>query len=198
MKNIKIVPSKNKIIFAAFIIILGIIFRTVWHLGPNIEFVTAATLLAASYLGRKWAIIVPLSIMIITDFLIGNTNIYIFTWSAYAAIGIGAYYNLKFKILNLKYKIITAAVMGILASLWFYLWTNFGVWLTDSWGMYPKTLTGLFDAYILGLPFLRLNLISTLVFVPLSFTIVEVGRSAKPLRCFVFTKFKRISRYGCN
>lgn len=63
--------------------------------------------------------------------------------------------------------------MGILASLWFYLWTNFGVWLLDNWGMYPRTIMGLIDAYLLALPFLRYNLISNLIFVPVSFFIVE-------------------------
>ena len=64
--------------------------------------------------------------------------------------------------------------LGIIASLWFYLWTNFGVWALDSFGMYPKTLLGLIDAYILGLPFFKNNLIGNLLFVPISLTIVEL------------------------
>lgn len=179
IKNEKFkIRDKRNLFFAAILIILGIFFRTVWHLGPNVEFVTSAALLAGCYLGRKWAVLVPFLIMFVSDIFIGNTNIFIFTWSAYVIVGVGAYkvQNSKFKIqsCSAKFKVIRAARMGIVASVWFYLWTNFGVWLLDSWGMYERTLFGLLDAYIMGLPFLKYNLIGNLVLVPLSFFIVEV------------------------
>lgn len=71
-------------------------------------------------------------------------------------------------------RILQATGLGVGASLWFYLWTNFGVWLLDSWGMYPKTLAGLLESYWYGLPFLKLNLLGNFIFVPLSFTCVEI------------------------
>lgn len=186
MKNVK------QLIIACTLIILGILFRTVWHLGPNVEFVTTASLLAGAYLSRKWSIFVPLAIMVISDLSIGNTNIFIFTWSAYVLIGIVGYYIQKAKIQSSKYKVIKATAFGMIASLWFYLWTNFGVWLLDSWGMYPKTLTGLIDAYILALPFLKLNFLGNLIFVPVSFTIVEVCKAFN-LGIFLLTdRSKRI------
>lgn len=163
--------SKN-ILFPAILIILGILFRTIWHLGPNIEFVTAAVLLSASYLGKKWTIMVPFLIMIISDLIIGNTNIFIFTWSGFIFIG---YLSTLSKLSSLRFgpRVLRATGLGILGSFLFYIWTNFGVWLLDSWGMYPKTISGLFKAYILALPFLKYNLIGNLFIVPLSFVIVE-------------------------
>lgn len=74
-------------------------------------------------------------------------------------------------------KVIAASSFGVLASVWFYLWTNFGVWLLDSWGMYERTFAGLFNAYIMGLPFLKYNLIGNIVLVPVSFLVVEAARS---------------------
>ncbi len=164
----------NKLIAAFFLILLGILFRTVWHLGPNVEFVTASTLLAGSYLGFGWAIGIPLAIMLVTDLIIGNTNIFLFTWSGYLVIGYLSHLS------NLSHfkrgeKILRAAGLGIIASFWFYLWTNFGVWLLDNWGMYPKTIAGLMSAYILGLPFLKYNLIGNLVLVPFSFILFEAA-----------------------
>lgn len=158
----------NKFLWGTLLVSLGVLFRTLWHIAPNIEFVTAASLLAAAYLGRKYAVLVPFAIMVITDTLIGNTNIFIFTWSAYLLIGYSGYLG------NLRGKIIKATGAGIFASFFFYLWTNFGVWALDSWGMYPRTLAGLIQAYIMGLPFLKLNLLGNLFFVPVSFGIVEV------------------------
>ena len=191
---------QNKIIFAALLITLGVLFRTVWHLGPNVEFITSACLLSGSYLGRKWAILVPVFIMLTSDLIIGNTNIFIFTWSAYIVVGILGYWGLKNKNARLPdgqeklkiTKIIKATGLGIIASLWFYLWTNFGVWLLDSWGMYPRTITGLVDAYILGLPFLKYNLMGNLVFVPVSFSLVEIVKSIRLDTNYLFKKIEKI------
>lgn len=176
--NSKVKIIKNKIIFAIILICLGILSRTIWHLGPNVEFVTGSTLLSGAYLGLGWAIIVPFSIMFITDFLIGNTNIFLFTWSAYLVIGCLGYLSHKGD-LRMEPKILWATGLGIGASIWFYLWTNFGVWLLDSWGMYPKTMEGLVSAYILGLPFLKYNLLGNLFLIPASFFIVEVALSLR-------------------
>ncbi|MBI4990942.1 hypothetical protein HZB96_02495, partial [Candidatus Gottesmanbacteria bacterium] len=158
---------------AGFLIILGILFRTIWHLGPNVEFVTTSALLAGSYLGLGYALGIPLTIMLVTDLIIGNTNIFLFTWSGYLVIG---YLSHLSNLSHLKRgeKILGATGLGVVASIWFYIWTNFGVWLLDSWGMYPKTPPGLIDAYIMGLPFLKYNLMGNLVLVPLSFTSIEL------------------------
>lgn len=161
----------QKIIFAAILIAIAVILRTVGHIAPNIEYVTAAALLAGAYLGKKYAVFVPFVIMVLSDTLIGNTNIFIFTWSAYLLIGCLGYLG------NLRGKIIRATGVGILASVFFFLWTNFGVWALDSWGMYPRTLGGLMEAYVMGLPFLKMTLMGNLFFVPVSFVIVELAKN---------------------
>lgn len=162
----------SKLIYSLLLIAIGVSFRTIWHVGDNIEFVTTSALLAGAYLGLKASIAVPLAIMIISDLLLGNTNIFIFTWSAYLFIGVLGYLS-HLSGQKGRSKIKLATGLGVVASLWFYLWTNFGVWLLDSWGMYPKTAVGLIQAYWYGLPFLKLNLLGNLFFVPLSFFIVE-------------------------
>ena len=43
----------------------------------------------------------------------------------------------------------------------------------DSWGMYERSVLGLFKCYLAALPFLRLSLISNLVFLPLSIITFE-------------------------
>jgi hypothetical protein len=166
--------NKHRYLNASCLVLLGILSRTVFHFGPNVEYVTTASLLAGSYLGKKFAIIIPLIIMAITDLWLGNSNIFVFTWSAYAVIGVGGYYTNKFKTNNLKLKITKAVTSGIIAGVWFYLWTNFGVWLLDSWGMYPKTVGGLIDAYIMGLPFLKYNLLGNLFFIPISYLSIDL------------------------
>jgi len=53
------------------------------------------------------------------------------------------------------------------------------VWLLDSWNMYPDDLSGLMMSYVGGLPFLKLQLFSTLLFVPAGLVVMEVGRVMK-------------------
>lgn len=171
--------DKSKLISAVLLIFLGILFRTVLHVGDNIEFVTTAALLSGAYLGMGWSIGVPVISMVISDLIIGNSNIFIFTWSAYMIIGISGFLLQKFKIKSQKLMIARATGLGVLSAVFFFLWTNFGVWLLDSFGMYPKTIEGLMNAFLLGLPFLQLNLIGNLIFIPVSFFLFDYAFAQK-------------------
>lgn len=44
-------------------------------------------------------------------------------------------------------------------SIAFWVWTNFGVWVTS--GMYPLSVSGLFDCFFLALPFLGYSFIAS-------------------------------------
>jgi hypothetical protein len=166
-------------IIAGILILLGILFRTLWHMGDNVEFVTSASFLAAAYLGLGWSVVVPFLIMMISDIYIGTTSIFLFTWSAYIVIAFVAYKAMKNRKQTTHNKrhlvhinqLLHVTGLGVGASVWFYLWTNFGVWILDSWGMYPRTLTGLMDAYIMGLPFFKSNIVGNAVLVPSAFVV---------------------------
>jgi hypothetical protein len=60
-------------------------------------------------------------------------------------------------------------IAAFISTFIFYLWTNFGVVLVSE--LYPKTLDGLIASYINAIPFLRLQLIGNLFFVPLMITL---------------------------
>jgi len=165
--------KKRKIIFAIFIVALGVGLRIFINEKiniPNFEAVTALSLLAGSFLGGIFGAIIPLLIVFFSDLYFGNTSVYIFTWVAYALIGIfGALLKR-----SSKYYFLKITGVGILSVVFFYLFTNFGWWLTFE--MYPLTLQGLIECYIAGLPFLKNQLFSSLIFVPafaLIFSLVE-------------------------
>ena len=152
---------------------LAFIERVLIDLGPNTELVTIAMLLSAAYLGRKQSFWLTFLILAATDLIIGNTNIFIFTWSGFlipALVSAGVFKN--FKARGLK-KAGLGTLAGVGANLFFYFWTNFGVWLMGT--MYPNTLGGLVTSYVNALPFLKMQLVSTLTFVPLGFILLEAG-----------------------
>jgi len=165
--------KKRKIIFAIFIVALGVGLRIFINEKiniPNFEAVTALSLLAGSFLGGIFGAIIPLLIVFFSDLYFGNTSVYIFTWVAYALIGIFSALLKR----SSKYYFLKITGMGILSVVFFYLFTNFGWWLTFE--MYPLTLQGLIECYIAGLPFLKNQLFSSLIFVPafaLIFSLVE-------------------------
>lgn len=157
--------------------------RTVLDLGPNIELVTASMILASYYLGRKHALWLVLAIMVATDLVLGNTSIFLFTWSGFlvpALLASGVFRKLKIGKFNLRLRLFSLTGTGVAANLFFYLWTNFGVWLLDSWEMYGNDLSGLVRCYINALPFLKNQLISSLIFIPLGFFITEMAMRLAP------------------
>ncbi len=162
-----------KRIFGLILFTLAFLERILFDLGPNIELVTTSMLLSAAYLGRKSSLWLTFLIMLATDLIIGNSNIFIFTWSGFL---IPAFVTSGFFQKNdpKRFKRIGAsALAGISSTAFFYLWTNFGVWILSS--LYPKTLLGLLSSYINALPFLRIQAVSTLIFVPLGFTLTEAA-----------------------
>lgn len=160
---------KYSLIIGLGIIIFGVIARffLLKFVGiPNFEIITALTLVSAVFLGRAWGIVVPLSIIAITDVFIGNGPVMIFTWSAFAVIGIFGWLFSKLNIKSAKMKVVGLAGVGIFSSVFFFLYTNFGWWLVTN--MYPHTWDGLIQCYIMGLPFFKNNLIGDLIFVPMA------------------------------
>lgn len=152
--------------------------RVFLDFGPNVELITAGMLLVGFYLGQKWGLAFVVFVMLTTDILLGSTSIYIFTWTGFLvpALVAGRFMSKRSKVKTVA----TGAATGIGATLFFYLWTNFGVWLLDSWGMYTNDLSGLMQSYVNALPFLRYHLTSTILFVPAGFMVVEFLTSKLP------------------
>lgn len=189
----------KKVIIALSYITIGVLTRTIWHIGPNIEFVTGTSLAAGYFFSkRKYSIqkdylvaaLIPLSIMAFTDWIIGNSIIFLFTWSAFLLIPlIGVVtkklaLNFKLRTSNKKRfsRLVTTLVFtevaGISSTLLFFLWTNFGVVITTS--MYPKTINGVVQSYINGLPFLQNQLVGNLIIVPSIFLATHIFLNYSP------------------
>jgi hypothetical protein len=159
-----------KKIFVYSLFFLAFIERVWFDLGPNLELITLATILSAFYLDKKTTFLLAIGTIALSDLAIGNSNIFIFTWSGIILplLTINIFKKLKIN------KIFAGTLASISSNLFFFIWTNFGVWALDSWGMYPNTAFGLLQSYINGLPFLKYQLTSTLFFVPIGFLVYEV------------------------
>ena len=182
--------NRNKLISAFFLILIGVVgrlFMIKFIMIPNFEIVTPFSLLGGAMLGGIFTLIIPLSIIAISDIYIGNTSILIFTWSAFVMIGLFGWFLHKRKKLSLRF-VLQMTGLGIFSSLFFYLYTNFGWWLLS--GMYAYNLNGLIHCYVMGIPFFKTNLLGNLFFVPLFTTgALLVSFSCKMCKNFVFKKY---------
>ena len=162
--------SKNtnlikKIALLITLVAVAVSWRIVNHdfqIAPNLELITTASVLAAIVIGWQGAIIVPIASMILSDLIIGNTSIFVFTWSAFAIIGLGAMLLRKLN-KQAKSQVLYSAGFAIISSLLFFLITNFGVW---AQGWYAPTLAGLSQCFTLAIPFYRTMLIGNIILVP--------------------------------
>jgi len=210
----KIKNNMSNIFIASFLIILGIVGRlTFTQLLPSspalyitingitqpmfmmdLFFLIAIIAIISSLLLKSFYVfIVPISIMLITDIIIGNNYIFLFTWSGFAIIGLIFYYlKIKEKLTLQKTPLVFGA--GIGSVLIFDLWTNFGCWL----GWYPHNLSGLSLCYTVALPFTLWHLLSTtiaigLVVLPIVYLkehkIIKPNYTIKPLEKPLFISF---------
>ena len=131
---------------------------------PNLELVTMVSIIAALTFGWRAALLVSIGAMAVSDAIIGNMSILVFTWGSFALIGLGAVILRK---LNNKPKtqVLASAGFVIASSTLFFVVTNFGVWLQ---GWYPATWAGLITCYQLAIPFYRTMLIGNLIMVPVA------------------------------
>ena len=155
--------NRKKIIIALFLIFFGGVGRMLLLGLPNVETLTVSALLAGSMLGGMYSVLVPLGIVVLTDVLIGNNSILFFTWSAWIVIGIFGLAARSNEKTNINF-VIKMTGLGLASSLFFYVYTNFGVWLL--WPLYAHDIFGLIQCYIMGLPFLRMSIIGNLIIVP--------------------------------
>jgi len=159
--------DKKNILFSFFIVVFGVLFRLLLNETlaiPNFEAVTALSLVSGSLLGGFFSFLNPLLMMFFSDIQFGNTSIYLFTWPAFILTGLLGTVIKRNCRTNQKGYFLKMTGAGIFSAVVFFIWTNFGWWLTS--GMYPMNAQGLAACYAAGLPFLKNQILSALIFVP--------------------------------
>ncbi len=125
----------------------GVIVRLLPHI-PNMTPVTAIAIASSVYLGKRYAILIPLTVLLLSDSFLGVYDIRIML-SVYGAFSLIAILSAS---LGVRNKPVSTLVPIATSAIFFFLITNAAVWLFSPW--YEKTFAGLMYAYELGLPFL--------------------------------------------
>ena len=142
------------------LILMGVVARLVPH-PPNVTPLTAIALFGGTYLSRRWAVLLPLSIVGISDLLLGWDAAIPFSWAAFALTGLVAWWV---RARPGPGRIAAGALAGSVA---FFLITNFGVWLIGE--LYPRTTAGFWECYVAAIPFFRNTVMGDLVYTAVFF-----------------------------
>lgn len=164
MKQIQPTSHGGKI-FAFGLILFAAMLRLVPH-PPNFTPIAALALFGGVYLDKRFAFVVPIAALLLSDYFIGFHSLMPFVYGSFLLIGlIGLWLKTHRKPLFILGGALASSVL-------FFLLTNFGVWVTpNSW--YPKTWQGFTACYVAAIPFFRNTVLGDLFYVGVLFGLYE-------------------------
>lgn len=179
--------------FALLMVVGGGLLRLVPHL-PNFTPLAATAIFGGAKLGKKFAIFVPLISLALSDYLLlyinpfGNPKVdftsiksiaamfhttTLYVWGSFIISGLIGMWLRKHQ------KLVYIVSASLLASIQFFLITNFGVWAA---GYYGPGVGGLLKSYLEGLPFFKWTLLGDLFYTGVFFGTYELAKH--PARFF--------------
>ncbi len=150
--------NMKKYLIPVLLIILGLTTRLLPH-PANFTSIGALALFGALYLPKRYALIIPLLVMFISDIFIGfySWQIMLAVYSSFILMGL-------IGLLIRKNKRFSTVLGGtLLGSVLFFLITNFAVWAFGT--MYAHNLIGLLQSYTMAVPFFKNSLLGDLFYV---------------------------------
>ncbi|OGY28265.1 MAG: hypothetical protein A2Z42_01825 [Candidatus Woykebacteria bacterium RBG_19FT_COMBO_43_10] len=146
----------GKLINPMLIIGLAVAARLLPH-PPNFAPIAAMALFGGAYLSPRYAILVPLLALFLSDLFIGFYSPVVMI-SVYGSFVLTGALGIWLKKRRNPRNMVLAAVGS---SLLFFLITNFAVWAA---GAYARDPSGLLQSYVAGLPFLKNTLAGDLFY----------------------------------
>ena len=156
----------KRLMIAVVLILVAAFSRLIPH-PPNFTPLAAMALAGGVYLDRRFALLVPLLALFLTDAILGFHDLMAFVYGSFLAIGL-----LGLWLHNHK-KPVMVFGSALASSVLFFIVTNFGVWAMDG-TLYPKTLAGLIECYTLAIPFFRNTVFGDVLYTGILFGLFEL------------------------
>jgi hypothetical protein len=141
------------------IILIAVLMRLLPH-PPNFTPIAAMVLFGGVYLNKKYSLIIPLAAMLASDIFLGFHPTMPYVYGSLILTGMIGVWLKNHKTAK------NVMCSSLIASILFFTITNFGVWMG---GWYPRTLSGLFDSYVMGIPFFKNTVFGDLFYTGLFF-----------------------------
>lgn len=168
-------------VFAIVMIIAGAATRLLPH-EYNFTPIAAMALFGGVYLDKKYAIVLPLVAMFVSDLFLGFHQSMLYVYGSFILTGlIGMWLR--------THKTFTNVLLGtVTSSVLFFLITNWGFWLEYS--LYPKTFAGQMQAYLMALPFFKNTLLGDLFYTGAMFGAYELVKAIITRKAFATSQAK--------
>jgi hypothetical protein len=154
------------------LIIIGVLSRLAPH-PANVTAVGALAVFSGSRYSTTKALVITVGTMLISDVVLGFHAV---MWATYGSFALSVFLASRFL---RKQSIIRIAGVTFTSSIIFYLVTNFAVWVVPG-SMYPKTISGLMESYIMALPFFRNSLIGDISYSAIFFGSYALMKALRP------------------
>ncbi|MDZ4725475.1 MAG: DUF6580 family putative transport protein [Leptospira sp.] len=148
--------SQSRILTAILMVLVAVASRILPH-PPNFNPILAVSLFSGAYLlDKKFAYAVPLVAMLLSDLVIG---FHALMPVIYLSMALFVFLGAK---LSSSPKIGRTFTLTLASSVFFFIITNFAVWLTS--GMYSLDFQGLVFCFTQAIPFFQNSLASDLLY----------------------------------
>lgn len=161
----------RNIILAALLILAAAFSRLLPH-PVNVAPIAAMALAGGVYLDRRFALLVPLIALVLSDLVIGLYPILLFVYGSFLLIGLLGLWLRSHK------RPLPVFGAALLSSILFFVVTNFGVWIIGP-ETYPRTFAGLVECYVAAIPFFKNTVAGDLVYTGILFGMFEFAISAQ-------------------
>jgi hypothetical protein len=172
--------NKEKIIAVLILILVGVSYRLIPH-PPNFAPVAAISLFSGFFF-RRYFILIPISIMLMSDIVIG-----FYDWklmmAVYSSFVLVCFLGI---ILRKRKSVLFLIGSSLLGSVLFFILTNLAVWIFASW--YPHNFTGLIECYAMAIPFFKNTLAGDMFYASVIFGSYELLAQPKEKLYFIWSK----------
>ncbi|MGZ3769902.1 MAG: DUF6580 family putative transport protein [Bdellovibrio sp.] len=139
----------------------------------NFTAIGAMALFGGTYLpSKKYSLVVPLAALFLSDLVLGLHSTMVFVYLAFTIIVLLGWS------LRESRSAFRVGTLSLVSSSIFFLISNFGVWTVAD--IYPKTLLGLEECYVAGIPFFGNQIYGDLFFSVLLFGSYEAVKKYAP------------------
>lgn len=143
------------------LILLSAATRLIPH-PPNFSPIGAMALFGgASFAQKRWAFVVPLMALFVSDWVLGFHQLMPVVYGSFALIVCIGFW------LRRRRTVVPIAGAALASSVLFFLLTNFGVWALGF--RYPKTWDGFVACYVAAIPFFQNTLLGDAVYATVLF-----------------------------
>lgn len=159
-------------IIAAVLILFAAFSRLIPH-PMNFAPIAAIALFAAVYMDKKYAFILPITAMLLSDVFIGFYSGIEWVYGSFAMVAVIGLW-LKKRIENRSGAGKAGFILGttLFSSIVFFAVTNFGVWISGMF--YDMNFNGFLQCYAMAVPFFRNSLGGDLFYVTVMFGTYEL------------------------